>query len=113
MEEAEVGFAGGSSPPGSAMHGWFSHSGSPQTESSAVTASASGAVAGTSSGTGTRARSGSRSGWNADGPSCKSSAPGGTDMVGARHEKKKRDRAWNCTSSNPPSRRHVLPVAMD
>ena len=71
--------------PDSAMHGWFSHSGSPQTKTSAVRASSSGAVAGTSAGTGVRAvvrtAAAVAVAGMSTGPAVKASAPGGTDRI--------------------------------
>ena len=101
--------------PDFAMHGWFSHPGSPQTKSSVVRASASGAVAGTSAGAGTRTvyadRSSIRSGWNIDEPCCQSVRTGRHRCGLCTTARKRRDRAWNRSSCL--SRRHVLPVAMD
>ena len=99
--------------PGSALHDWFSHSGSPQMKSSAVRASASGAVAGTSAGTGTRtvvrtAAAVAVVGMST-GPAVKTSARE-AQMWFVHDGKKRRDRAWN--RSSRLRRRHVLPVAM-
>ena len=94
--------------PGSAMHSWFSHSDSPQTKSSAVRASASGALTGTSAGTGTRTVVRTAA---AVVVARMSTSTGTHRCYLCTTAKKRRDRAWNCSSCL--SRRYVLPVAMD
>ena len=76
--------------PGSAKHDWFSHSGSPQAESSAARASASGAVAVTSAREGTvvRAATAEAVAGMSTGLAVNAFAPGGTDVVFARRPKK-------------------------
>ena len=89
--------------PSFAMHGWFSHSGSPQTKSSAVRASASGAVAVTSARTGIVVRTAAADAvaGMSMGPAVNASAPGGTDVVCARRSKKTRSSLEPQLSSEP------------